>query len=173
MFPSPILHATRFPIKGKAWTNSFQPIDPFLCVLFGCRNHSTIEDRGQYFEHIVLPHSESRFSASSQSDFAAKNLHNRLGFLIPQPPIDLGRVKISYLTRGIPYVCFLAAKRKENHFFLIFVSISFGMYAIDAQCTVVLCKTALSNTDLPPLERKRFVHAEIRASTFLYSHTQS
>ena len=93
--------------------------------------------------------------------------------MIPQPPIDLGRVKISYLTRGIPYVCFLATKRKENHFFLIFVNISFGMYALDAQCTGMLCRTSLSRINIPTLDRKWFAHIEIIASTFLYNHSQS
>ena len=116
LLPSPICHATQFPIKGKATTKSFQHKDPPLCDLTNCLNNSSIDELGQYFTLIVLPHSDLGFSTIHHKDLAAKALQKRSRFLIPQPPLDLGRTKVVHFTNGIPSAFLLVVHRKDRHF---------------------------------------------------------
>ena len=82
---------------------------------------------------IDLPHSVSGFSTILHSNFAANALQNSFVFLIPHPPFDLGRTMVDHLTNGIPSDCLLVVHINERYFFLIFIEIPFGMYAIESQ----------------------------------------
>ena len=73
--------------------------------------------------------------------FAANALQNSSKFFMPHPPSSFGRAKVFHFTRGIPSVCLLVVHKKEKRFFLIFVKIHFGMYAIEAQYTGIFCRT--------------------------------
>ena len=127
LVPLPILHAIQWLIKGNAWTNAFHPVDPFLWVLFGFLNHSTKEVFVYYFLIITLPHNESGFWDNLYNAFDARDLHNKVRFFIPHPPLSFGREITDHLTSGIPFACFLDVHRKEKHLFLIFVKIPFGI----------------------------------------------
>ena len=114
-------------------TKAFQHIDPPLSFLIGCLNHSSIEEFEKYLTRIVLPHRDSGFSTMRHKYLAAKALLKRSGFLIPHPPLDLGRTMVIHFTNGIPSAFLFAVHGKDRHFFLIFISISYGMYDIEAQ----------------------------------------
>ena len=105
----------------------FHPTKPFLKDFLGHLIQSIISMFEQYLEHTTLPHKEHVFCMILQRDLAAKALVKRGRFLIPHPPISLGRAILVHLTKRMPLFCLLVVHRNVKDFFWIFVRIPLGM----------------------------------------------